>query len=69
MSQGNFDSYMRISAESRIEILWWSNNIYGCSREIKVSPSTLYLVTDASMLGWGAVYNSKSTESQWSTEV
>lgn len=64
-SAGNFDSHMTLSHEARSEVDWWLKHVLTCSKRINVSPYSLMITTDASKLGWGAVYNEQSTGGRW----
>ena len=65
---GNFDCSMSLSDSSKSEVRWWRSNIHSCSQPIHVAPPTLFITTDASLIGWGAVFNHESTGGLWSLE-
>jgi len=67
-NKGNFDSSMSLSAQSKIELTWWVNNILTGSKPISHGSADLTLATDASNLGWGAVCGDTSTRGFWSQE-
>ena len=49
------------------EIYWWLQNINSSFRPIAVSAPTCTIQTDASLAGWGEVYNSISS-GHWSLD-
>ena len=56
---GNFDRPMVISGTARADLKWWINNIH--NSYIRLAPPVMELKSDASHLGWGAVYGDRST--------
>ena len=54
-NQGNYDRYMRLSDESKIEIQWWKDNIDNMNAPIQWPLISIEMTTDASGKGgWGA---------------
>ncbi|CAG2236723.1 unnamed protein product [Mytilus edulis] len=54
----NYDGIMSLSENSRNEILWWIKNVdRNEGKSISFSTPTEYIETDASKIGWGAVYD------------
>ena len=70
VSQGDFDQTMVLSERSRSEIVWWLQNVSAVNgKSINVSSPDLYLRTDASNVGWGAVLDCcDSTQGRWLVE-
>ncbi|VDI31597.1 Hypothetical predicted protein [Mytilus galloprovincialis] len=53
----NYDGIMSLSENSRNEILWWIKNVdRNEGKSISFGTPTEYIETDASKIGWGAVY-------------
>ena len=67
LSAGNFDCSMSISSEGRSELRWWIDNSFTCFNPINVQSFSVVLTTDASSLGWGAVFNGHKTGGRWSS--
>lgn len=63
-----FDGVMTISDKARSDLTWWLDNIKWRSRKIRASAPRLTLTTDASTLGWGAVWMENRTGGRWSQE-
>ena len=64
-SAGNFDAYMTINPEANSELQWWLDNAHTCYKYINIPSPSLIITTDASLLGWGAVFNDCSTGGRW----
>lgn len=62
---GNYDSYMDISKEAKLDLLWWKENILLKSNNIKQYRFTKEIFSDASMSGWGAFCNGESARGTW----
>ena len=65
--KGNFNAKTSLDADARDEVLWWKSNIGSTSKSILVNTPDLIITTDASMLGWGAIFGGISTGGPWST--
>ena len=50
---GNFDSFMPITDNMKLELQWWVDNLPTQSREIVQKNPELTMTTDASNEGWG----------------
>lgn len=61
-----FEGAMRISPRALQDIAWWITNLPLSRRQIRWQPPELTLITDASLLGWGAVFGEDSTGGRWS---
>ena len=68
IAKGNYDNHMFIGADAKSELQWWLDNCYNSFKPIRIDPPSHILTTDASLLGWGAVYNENSTGGQWNDE-
>ena len=74
-SAGNFDAIVVISPEAKTEIGWWINQVRTEVRHIDHGKFTFCLTTDASTLGWGAVFDTiiaseeqQTTGGRWTLE-
>ena len=68
VNKGNFDSIMALSAQSKTELTWWVNHVLTASEPISHGNPDLTLTTDASHVGWGAVFGDTSTGGFWRLE-
>jgi len=66
--KGQFDAYMKLSDISLDDLNWWYNNVSIASAPIVRNTPTVELTTDASGLGWGAVFKDFSTGGHWSQQ-
>lgn len=65
-SNNNYNSKLVLSYQSKSEITWWINNIIKENGvEIRQVTPYQFLETDASLSGWGAIYNGISTQGRW----
>ncbi|XP_032237067.2 uncharacterized protein LOC116617948 [Nematostella vectensis] len=68
-NRGNFDAYMTLSRSSTAELEWWEkNNVLDNKNVISHGAPSHTLTTDASNLGWGAVFENDSTGGTWSVK-
>ena len=67
-AKGNFESTMPLSANVKNELMWWTENIYSQKRIISRGNPEATIKTDASLLGWGAVYDTIQTGGRWKSE-
>ena len=66
-SNQNFDVLITLDHDSLEELHWWVSNIHSVNGSPMRSPApTLFLTTDASKKGWGAVCESQRTNGRWS---
>ena len=63
---GNFDAYMTLSNGSKEELNWWVRNVQKSYNLISHGNPDIVITTDASLTGWGAVYENQSTGGLWS---
>ena len=65
LAKGNFEDKMCISQKGIFELNWWLCNIDSSFNTIRCPPVDATLYSDASLQGWGAVMNDKSTGGRW----
>lgn len=61
----NFDAKMVLSATARSDLQWWAKNIERASKPITQGKPSYPLYTDASLMGWGAVFQYHSSGGRW----
>ena len=66
MSCGNFDSKMLVTDIMKVDLLWWVNNLASQKRHISHGNAQVVITTDASLIGWGAVYGKEKFGGRWS---
>ena len=71
LSNQNFDVTITLDHDSLEELHWWVSNINSVNGSPIRPPaptllSTLFITTDASKTGWGAVCESQRTNRRWS---
>lgn len=64
-SAGNFDESMTLGSEAKIELKWWVDNSLSSYRPVQTPQYSCVITTDASKIGWGAVYDEHSTGGHW----
>ncbi len=64
---GNFESYMTLSDNANKELNWWVSNVQQSYSLISHGNPQQIITTDASLIGWGAVFGNQSTGGSWST--
>jgi len=64
-SKQNFDSTLILTKKSKLELLWWKNNILDSYHKIHLVSPDKIIFTDASMQGWGATDNKTSSGGLW----
>ena len=63
----NFDVFITLDHNSLEELRWWVSNInFVNGSPIRPPAPTLFITTDASKTGWGAVCESQRTNGRWS---
>ena len=75
MALGDFDKSVVLSEDARSDVQWWLDNVALEVRHIDHGPFKVFLTTDASELGWGAVCESnaeageqQSTGGRWNLD-
>ena len=64
-SQGDYDAPVTLSNLALQDLHWWIQNIQNAKNPISLPNPTVILESDASNMGWGAVYQTKSTRGRW----
>ncbi len=65
IAQGDFDQLMYLSEAAIADIHWWIDNINSSFNRITISNPDAVITTDASSLGWGAIFKDQSTRGIW----
>lgn len=66
LNKGSFEASVTLSVEAEEELAWWVANVNKVERRIHHGNPQLSLETDASKLGWGAVFQGVTTGGRWS---
>ena len=61
INRGNFDGLCQLDSSSRMELEWWLSNIGMVPAPISRQSPDQMITTDASLKGWGAVFDGSST--------
>lgn len=61
----NFDATMVLSATASSDLQWWAENIERASKSITQGKPSYPLYIDASLMGWGAVFQDHSSGGRW----
>lgn len=56
---------MQLSSLSVTEIQWWLDNVHHLKRDIRHDNPNVTIQSDASNLGWGAVFGAQKTGGRW----
>ena len=64
-SQGDYDAPVTLSTLAQQDLHWWIQNIENSKNPINHPNPTIILESDASNMGRGAVYQTKSTGGRW----
>ena len=67
-NQGNFETSMILSDMARSDLHWWIANIIDISNSAVHGNCQVTVYSDASLTGWGGVFNSITTEGQWTVD-
>jgi len=67
-SQQNFDCHMILSTIALEDLMWWKRSVQSGFQTIRHDAYDLVIYTDASLSGWGATSNGKSTRGFWTVE-
>ena len=67
-AQGNYEQFMNITIEMKQEISWWIDNVHIQSRIISRGNPEITIITDASLIGWGATLENQETGGRWTCE-
>lgn len=61
----NFKSLMSVSAQGKKDLRWWISQADKSVRKIGTRSPIATLITDASNLGWGAVFKQETAQGKW----
>ena len=64
-NKGNYDSSMILSPCATSDIKWWLNTAQQLKRDIVQDNPGIVIQSDASTLGWGAIYGGKKAGGRW----
>lgn len=64
-----FEGKMVLSGRAKTELHWWINNVHKSVRNIRPTCPDIWLHTDASNSGWGAVCEQGSKGGKWEDSV
>ena len=67
-SKGNYEAYMHVTESMKSELKWWYLKIFTQNRKISHGNPSFIIETDASNLGWGAVFGKDKIGGQWINE-
>ena len=62
---GDFDCPIALTKDAYDDLEWWIGNIDNSFNDICIPNHDIVLTTDASLLGWGAVYNNFKSRGVW----
>ena len=65
-ARGDFNKLTTLTPTASAELQWWVLNIHKGYKYISLPPPSIVITTDASMTGWGAVWNETSIGGHWS---
>ena len=65
ISKRNFDSNIELNNEVKDEIYWWVENVKKSGNPIVKKDYDCIMDTDASLLGWGAIFGDEKTSGRW----
>lgn len=66
--KGNYHAHFSLDAHAKSLVNWWILNIDSQSRSLLFCPPQLELQTDASLTGWGAVFEGTRTGGHWAQD-
>ena len=64
-NKGEYAGRIQLSALALTEIQWWMNNVPTLKRDIRHDRPSITIQSDASKLGWGAVFGTQKTGGRW----
>lgn len=65
LSKGNYTNPMVLSTRAISEIRWWLDNAHHLKRDILRNNPDIVIKSDASNLGWGAIYGEQKAGGRW----
>ena len=66
-NMSHYKSHMILTSSSVAELTWWIENMSHSSRDITHPTPFTIIQTDASTLGWGAVYADQEVGGRWTS--
>lgn len=63
--KGDYDAQMTLTLDAKSEIEWWVTNVTNSKKPIRCPNYDIVINTDASLLGWGAVYSDNKIGGRW----
>ena len=64
-NKGDYGGKMQLSPPALIELKWWRDNAVTLKRDIQHDHPSASIQSDASTLGWGAVFGTQKTGGRW----
>ena len=68
LSKGDFNAIMPVTQSMKKELHWWINELPNQKREIDHGNADFSVTTDASLQGWGAVFQNQSIGGRWTEQ-
>lgn len=66
--RGDYDAKFSIDEKCKDDLKWWVDNIENSKRQVCVENPSIVICSDASLIGWGGVYDNNSTGGRWSED-
>ena len=67
-SKGNYSFKISLPLEAKRELQWWIDNVETATNPISRDPPQIFVQSDASLIGWGAVCDNVTTGGRWTAE-
>ncbi len=64
----NFDGRFQWPEQCRTDLVWWASPVNRFKASFELLPTTTTLTTDASLEGWGAIWNSQEVHGAWEND-
>ena len=64
-NKGDYGGKMQLSPPTLSELQWWRDNAVTLKRDTQHDHPSTSIQSDASTLGWGAVFGTEKTEGRW----
>lgn len=68
LSKGDFNAIMPVTQSMKKELNWWISELPNQKREIDHGNADFSITTDASLQGWGAVFQNQSIGGRWTEQ-
>ena len=62
----NYDAKFALNEKCIEDIQWWVKNVETSKKHVYIGNPTVVITSDASLSGWGGVYENNSTGGRWS---